>query len=64
MSSSGSTERSNGFRFGYFTLGPASVTLPEDLDFDAALAELADKLPGLTDVAELQQRLVAQASSL
>ena len=41
-----------GFRFGYFTLGPESVTLPEDLDFDAALAELAERLPGLADVAE------------
>ena len=41
-----------GFRFGCFTLGPESVTLPEDLDFDAALAELAERLPGLADVAE------------
>jgi mannose-6-phosphate isomerase-like protein (cupin superfamily) len=36
-----------GFRFGYFTLPPDSVTLPEDLDIVAALGELSDRLPGL-----------------
>src|SRR5579864_7385786 len=41
-----------GFRFGFFTLGPDSVALPEDLDVGAALAELGEKLPGLADVLE------------
>jgi mannose-6-phosphate isomerase-like protein (cupin superfamily) len=41
-----------GYRFGFFTLAPDSVTLPPDLDLGAALAELAEKLPGLADVAE------------
>ena len=42
----------NGFRFGFFTLGPESVTLPADLDIAAAIAELGEKLPGLGDVME------------
>ena len=42
----------DGFRFGYFTLAPDSVTLPEDIDFGAALTELAEKLPGMTEVLE------------
>jgi hypothetical protein len=42
----------NGFRFGFFTLGPESVTLPQDLDIAAALAELSEKLPGMADVME------------
>jgi mannose-6-phosphate isomerase-like protein (cupin superfamily) len=41
-----------GYRFGFFTLGPDSVSLPEDLDIGAALAELSDKLPGLIEVTE------------
>jgi mannose-6-phosphate isomerase-like protein (cupin superfamily) len=41
-----------GYRFGFFTLGPESVTLPEDLDFDAAFAELRAKLPGLAEAME------------
>jgi hypothetical protein len=41
-----------GYRFGFFTLGPDSVTLPEDLDIGAALAELSTKLPGMTEVME------------
>lgn len=41
-----------GYRFGFFTLGPDSVTLPEDLDVEAALAELDVRLPGLTEVME------------
>ncbi len=41
-----------GFRFIYFTLGPESVTTPADLDVPAALAELAEKLPGLGEVME------------
>jgi len=42
----------DGFRFGFFTLGPDSVTLPEDLDVGAALAELRERLPGMGDVME------------
>ncbi len=38
-----------GFRFGLFTVAPDSVTLPDDLDFEAALGELETKLPGLGD---------------
>lgn len=41
-----------GFRFGLFTLGPDTATLPADLDVGAALAELAAKLPGLAEVME------------
>jgi mannose-6-phosphate isomerase-like protein (cupin superfamily) len=36
-----------GFRFGLFSVAPDSVTLVDDIDFDAALAELENKLPGL-----------------
>jgi hypothetical protein len=36
-----------GFRFGVFTLGPDSVTMPKDLDMQLAVAEIEDKLPGL-----------------
>ena len=36
-----------GFRFGVFTLGPDSVTMPKDLDMQLAMAEIEDKLPGL-----------------
>src|SRR5271157_3515003 len=43
---------SDGFRFGFFTLGPESVTMPADLDVGAALAELDERLPGLADVME------------
>lgn len=42
-----------GYRFGFFTLGPESVSMPEDLDLEAALAELDTKLPGLVEVMEL-----------
>src|SRR5262249_15606635 len=41
-----------GFRFGFFSLAPESVGLPPDLDGRAALAEMADKLPGMADVME------------
>ena len=41
-----------GFRFAFFTLGPDSVTLPDDLDIGAALGQLAEKLPGMADVME------------
>jgi mannose-6-phosphate isomerase-like protein (cupin superfamily) len=43
---------SSGFRFGMFTLGPDAVTLPADLDVGAALAELAETLPGLGEAME------------
>ena len=43
---------SDGFRFGFFTLGPDSVTLPEDLDIGAALSELEAHLPGMGEVME------------
>jgi mannose-6-phosphate isomerase-like protein (cupin superfamily) len=42
----------SGFRFGFFTLGPDSVTTPPDLDIPAALRELAEKLPGLGEAME------------
>ncbi len=41
-----------GYRFVFFTLGPDSVTMPEDLDLEAAIAELRAKLPGLAEVME------------
>jgi mannose-6-phosphate isomerase-like protein (cupin superfamily) len=41
-----------GFRFSFFTLGPDSVALPEDLDIGAALEELGTKLPGLGEAME------------
>jgi mannose-6-phosphate isomerase-like protein (cupin superfamily) len=41
-----------GFRFGVFTLGPDTVTKLEDMDFGAALAEVAQKLPGLAEAME------------
>jgi mannose-6-phosphate isomerase-like protein (cupin superfamily) len=41
-----------GYRFGFFTLGPDTVTMPEDLDVEAALGELDANLPGLAEVME------------
>ena len=41
-----------GYRFVFFTLGPDSVTLPEDLDIGKALEEIATKLPGLAEEME------------
>jgi mannose-6-phosphate isomerase-like protein (cupin superfamily) len=41
-----------GYRFGFFTLGPDSVTIPEDLDLGSALADFDAKLPGLVGVLE------------
>jgi mannose-6-phosphate isomerase-like protein (cupin superfamily) len=41
-----------GYRFGFFTLGPDSVTLPADLDIMAALTEMGRNLPGLAEVME------------
>jgi len=36
-----------GFRFGLFSVAPDSVTVVDDIDFDSALAEMENKLPGL-----------------
>jgi Cupin domain len=41
-----------GFRFGFFTLGPESVASPADIDIEAALNELSEKLPGMAEVME------------
>lgn len=41
-----------GFRWGLFTLPPESVAAPENIDFDAALKEASEKLPGLTEAME------------
>jgi mannose-6-phosphate isomerase-like protein (cupin superfamily) len=41
-----------GFRFGLFTLAPANEAPSSDLDVAAALAELAEALPGLFDYNE------------
>ena len=42
----------NGFRFGFFTLPPGTVTLPDDLDLGEAFAEMNEKLPGMAEVME------------
>ena len=36
-----------GYRFGLFTIPPATEPPPADLDWRAALAEMEDKLPGM-----------------
>ena len=36
-----------GFRFGLFTLPPAGTTPPADLDIEAGMAEVEQKLPGM-----------------
>ncbi len=36
----------------FFTLPPEAVAAPENINFEAALNEAAEKLPGLTDVFE------------
>ncbi|MGH3757598.1 cupin domain-containing protein [Actinophytocola sp.] len=41
-----------GFRFCFFTLGPASATLPEDFDAAAATSQVRREIPGLLDVME------------
>jgi hypothetical protein len=41
-----------GYRFGFFTVGPESSSLPEDLDIAATLEELERELPGLAEVME------------
>jgi len=43
-----------GFRFGVFTVAPASVVVPKDLDRRLALAELDEKLPGLSPYLEAE----------
>ena len=40
----------SGFRFGFFTIPPdGGAGLPADLDLEAALAEVEEKLPGMAD---------------
>lgn len=42
-----------GFRFGFFTVPPdGGAGVPADLDVEAALAEFAERLPGLADYLE------------
>ena len=36
-----------GFRFGLFTVPPESETIPDDFDFEKALVEMEEKLPGM-----------------
>ena len=36
-----------GYRFGLFTVAPATASAPADLDLQAALGEMEEKLPGL-----------------
>ena len=36
-----------GFRFGLFTVAPETVVNPEEIDVEAALTELEEKLPGM-----------------
>jgi mannose-6-phosphate isomerase-like protein (cupin superfamily) len=36
-----------GYRFGFATIPPGTVPVPADLDLQAALAEMEEKLPGL-----------------
>ena len=42
----------NGFRFGFFTLPPATKTRTEQIVTASALEEMQEKLPGMTDVLE------------
>jgi hypothetical protein len=41
-----------GYRFGFFTVGPESMALPEDFDLAAGLEELERRLPGISGVME------------
>lgn len=41
-----------GFRFGFFTLAPDEIGMPEDVDLGAAMVEFEDRLPGLAGVLE------------
>jgi len=38
-----------GFRFGLFTVAPETTVIPEDIDIGAALAQMAEKLPGMAE---------------
>lgn len=38
-----------GYRFGFFTLPPDGQAAPENIDFEAALKEAQEKMPGLID---------------
>src|SRR5207253_1807625 len=42
----------DGFRFGLFTIAPASAQWPPDFDLASALVELDEQLPGMVDVLE------------
>ncbi len=42
-----------GFRFGLFSVPPAGLEPPADLDMDEAIAEVNEKLPGMLDLSEL-----------
>jgi uncharacterized cupin superfamily protein len=42
-----------GYRFGFFTLTPESMSLPDDLGVTDALAEFREKLPGMAEVMEV-----------
>jgi mannose-6-phosphate isomerase-like protein (cupin superfamily) len=45
-----------GFRFGFFTIPPdGGAGAPPDLDFDAALAEFEEKLPGMGRYLEMDE---------
>ncbi len=44
--------RENGFRFGFFTVAPATQPPLDQVDMPAALAELEQKVPGLAAVME------------
>ncbi len=45
-----------GFRFGFFTIPPdGGAHLPADLDVAAALAELDERLPGMSDYLEVDE---------
>jgi len=42
----------NGFRFGMFTIGPATEVVVDDIDVEAALADFDQRLPGMSEVME------------
>jgi mannose-6-phosphate isomerase-like protein (cupin superfamily) len=41
-----------GYRFGFYTLPPSDTPIPENIDFEAAMAEMRERLPGMLDVME------------
>jgi len=43
-----------GFRFAFFTVPPAGMEPPPDLDMEAAMDEVNQKLPGAMDVMEVE----------